>query len=134
MHSFQRSYDVKVDISTFNTIDEAVAKLASGAVQFDVFVPETVFLEQLVVGRILQPLNHSYIPNLAANVWPALADPGMTSAAATRSPTRSDTTGIGWRADHLPGFDPANYRPRGRRCGRGGFAARSGCSTTSTTV
>ena len=65
VNDFEKKYGVKVQISTFTTIDEAVAKLASGAVQFDVFVPETVFLEQLVVGKILQPLNHSYIPNLA---------------------------------------------------------------------
>ena len=55
--SFEKKYDVKVQISTFNTIDEAVAKIDSGAVQFDVFVPELVYLEQLVVGKILQPLN-----------------------------------------------------------------------------
>ncbi|MGB0097318.1 MAG: hypothetical protein WBP81_32865 [Solirubrobacteraceae bacterium] len=45
--SFERKYGVKVQISTFNTIDEAVAKLTSGAVQFDVFAPELVSLERL---------------------------------------------------------------------------------------
>ena len=38
--SFEKKYGVNVQISTFNTIDEAVAKLASKVVQFDVFVPE----------------------------------------------------------------------------------------------
>ncbi|MGZ4172692.1 MAG: hypothetical protein ACXVRN_15120, partial [Solirubrobacteraceae bacterium] len=46
--AFEKKYGVGVQISTFNTIDEAVAKLDSGAVQFDVFVPELVYLEQLV--------------------------------------------------------------------------------------
>src|SRR6185437_11013477 len=73
--AFEKKYNVKVQISTFNTIDEAVAKLDSGAVQFDVFVPELVYLEQLVVGKILQPINLSYIPNLKANVWPSLHSP-----------------------------------------------------------
>jgi spermidine/putrescine transport system substrate-binding protein len=104
---FERKYDVKVEISTFTTIDEAVAKLASGAVQFDVFVPETVFLEQLVVGKILQPLNHSYLPNLRSNVWPSLQDPWYDVGARYSVPYTIYTTGIGWRADHLPGFDPA---------------------------
>jgi spermidine/putrescine transport system substrate-binding protein len=108
--SFQRRYGVKVEISTFNTIDEAVAKLASGAVQFDVFVPETVFLEQLVVGRILQPLNHSYVPNLAANVWPSLADPWYDVGSRYSVPYTIYTTGIGWRADFLPRFDPVRSR------------------------
>ena len=109
INSFQRRYGVKVEISTFNTIDEAVAKLASGAVQFDVFVPETVFLEQLVVGKILQPLNHSYLPNLAANVWPSLADPWYDVGSRYSVPYTIYTTGIGWRADFLPGFDPERY-------------------------
>jgi spermidine/putrescine transport system substrate-binding protein len=107
VNDFQRKYKVKVQISTFNTIDEAVAKLASGAVQFDVFVPETVFLEQLVVGKILQPLNHSYIPNLAANVWPSLANPWYDVGSRYSVPYTIYTTGIGWRSDFLPGFDPA---------------------------
>ncbi|MBV8218865.1 MAG: hypothetical protein JO325_10405, partial [Solirubrobacterales bacterium] len=40
--AFEKKYGVKVQISTFTTIDEAVAKISSGAVQFDVFVPELV--------------------------------------------------------------------------------------------
>ncbi|MGH2852352.1 MAG: polyamine ABC transporter substrate-binding protein, partial [Solirubrobacteraceae bacterium] len=107
---FETKYKVKVQISTFNTIDEAVAKLASGAVQFDVFVPETVFLEQLVVGKILQPLNHSYLPNLAANVWPSLADPWYDVGSRYSVPYTIYTTGVGWRADFLPGFDPSKLR------------------------
>lgn len=110
INDFQKKYGVQVEISTFTTIDEAVAKLATGAVQFDVFVPETVFLESLVVGKILQPLNHSYIPNLAANVWPSLADPWYDVGSRYSVPYTVYTTGIGWRSDFLPGFDPARLR------------------------
>jgi spermidine/putrescine transport system substrate-binding protein len=108
--SFERKYGVKVEISTFNTIDEAVTKLASGAVQFDVFVPETVFLEQFVFERLLQPLNHSYIPNLAANVWPSFADPWYDLGSGYTVPYTVYTTGIGWRADFLPDFDPSRFK------------------------
>ena len=73
--AFEKKYGVKVQISTFTTIDEAVAKISSGTVQFDVFVPELVFLERLVVGKVLQPLNLNYVPNLTANVWPSLHSP-----------------------------------------------------------
>ena len=105
--AFEKKYNVKVQISTFNTIDEAVAKLDSGAVQFDVFVPELVYLEQLVVGKILQPLNLSYVPNLKANVWPALNNPWYDVGARYTVPYTIYTTGIGWRTDKLPGFNPA---------------------------
>ncbi len=104
---FEKKYNVKVEISTFTTIDEAVAKLASGAVQYDVFVPETVFIERLVAGKILQPLNHSYLPNLTANVWPSLQSPWYDVGSQYSVPYTVYTTGIGWRADKLPGFNPA---------------------------
>ena len=104
--AFEKKYNVKVQISTFTTIDEAVAKLSSGQVQFDVFVPELVFLERLAVGKVLQPLNLSYIPNLQANVWPSLHSPWYDVGSRYTVPYTIYTTGIGWRADKLPGFDP----------------------------
>lgn len=107
VNSFEKQYGVQVDISTFTTIDEAIAKLTSGAVQFDVFVPELVYLEQLVVGKLLQPLNLSYIPNLRQNVWPSLRSPWYDVGSRYTVPYTIYTTGIGWRADMLPNFDPA---------------------------
>ncbi len=104
---FEKKYNVKVQISTFDTIDEAVAKLSSGAVQYDVFTPEVVFLERLVAGKILQPLNLSYIPNLKANVWTSLQSPWYDVGSQYSVPYTIYTTGIGWRGDKLPGFDPA---------------------------
>ena len=105
--AFEKKYGVKVQISTFNTIDEAVAKISSGAVQFDVFVPELVFLERLVVGKVLQPINLSYIPNLTANVWPSLHSPWYDVGSRYTVPYTIYTTGIGWRSDKIPGFNPA---------------------------
>lgn len=105
--AFEKKYGVQVQISTFTTIDEAIAKVSSGAVQFDLFTPETVFIERLAVGKLLQPLNHSYIPNLAANVWPALQNPWYDQSSRYSVPYTVYTTGIGWRADKLPGFNPA---------------------------
>jgi spermidine/putrescine transport system substrate-binding protein len=107
---FEKKYGVKVQISTFDTIDEAVGKLASGAVQYDVFVPEPTFIERLVVGKILQPLNLSYIPNLKSNVWPSLASPWYDVGSRYTVPYTIYTTGIGWRADKLPGFNPAKLQ------------------------
>jgi spermidine/putrescine transport system substrate-binding protein len=104
---FEKKYGVKVQITTFTTIDEAVAKLSSGAVQYDLFVPVQVFLERLVVGKILQPINHSYIPNLAANVWPSLQNAWYDQGSRYTVPYTIYTTGVGWRTDKLPGFDPA---------------------------
>ena len=29
----------------------------------------------MVVGKLLQPLNHDYLPNLQKTIWPAFRDP-----------------------------------------------------------
>jgi spermidine/putrescine transport system substrate-binding protein len=108
--SFQKKYGVKVQISTFSTMDEAVAKLQTGSVQFDVFCPELVYLERLAVGNILSPLNLDYIPNLEANAWPALVNPWYDFGSRYTVPYTIYTTGIGWRNDKLPNFNPLNYK------------------------
>ena len=125
--AFEKKYGVKVQISTFTTIDEAVAKISSGTVQFDVFVPELVFLERLVVGKVLQPLNLSYVPNLKANVWPSLHSPWYDVGARYTVPYTIYTTGIGWRADKLPGLRPGDDgEPLERAVGGGPEDLRQG--------
>lgn len=104
---FERKHGVQVQLTTFSTIDEAVAKISSGAVEFDVFDAEPMFLQRLVVGKLLQPINHSYIPNLSANVWPSLQSPWYDVGSRYSVPYTVYTTGIGWRADKLPEFDPS---------------------------
>jgi spermidine/putrescine transport system substrate-binding protein len=108
--SFEQKYGVSVELSTFSTMDEAIAKLASKAVQFDVFVPTLPFISLLVAGKLIQPLNHSYVPNLAANVWPSLVDPWYDQRARYTVPYTIYTTGIGWRNDKLPNFHPERLR------------------------
>jgi spermidine/putrescine transport system substrate-binding protein len=107
--SFEQKYGVQVQISTFTTLDEAITKIQSGAVQYDVFCPETPDLEQLAVGKILAPLNLDYIPNLEANVWPTLVNPWYDYGSQYTVPYTIYTTGIAWRTDKLPHFNPENY-------------------------
>jgi spermidine/putrescine transport system substrate-binding protein len=109
VNSFEKKYGVSVQISTFTTLDEAIAKISSNDVQFDLFCPETPDLEQLVVGKVLAPLNLDYIPNLEANVWPALVNPWYDYGSQYTVPYTVYTTGIAWRTDKLPHFNPENY-------------------------
>ena len=135
--AFEKKYGVKVQISTFDTIDEAIAKLASREVQYDVFVPEPVFMERLVVGKILQPLNLSYVPNLQKNVWPAFANPWYDQGSRYSVPYTVYTTGHRLAcATSCLGSTRRRCRTRGARCGPRGrrSPARSGSSTISTRV
>jgi spermidine/putrescine transport system substrate-binding protein len=98
LKKFQREFDAKVEVTTFTSMDEAIAKLSSGRTQFDVFLPTTDVIGKLAAGQLLQPLNKSYIPNLT-NVWPSLQDPFYDKGSVYSVPYTLYTTGIGYRTD-----------------------------------
>jgi spermidine/putrescine transport system substrate-binding protein len=96
--NFAKKYKCKVQVTTFNTMDEAMAKLRSG-LQFDVLMGATVdVLGQLIEGKLVQPLNHSYIPNIT-QAWPDFANPFYDQAWQYTVPYTIYTTGISWRKD-----------------------------------
>jgi spermidine/putrescine transport system substrate-binding protein len=109
---FAKEFGVKTEISIFNTMDEAVAKLRSGSVDFDIFFPTADRLGKLVAADLLQPINLDYIPNLAKNVWPQLVSPYYDRGSRYTVPYTIYTTGIGYRTDHVsppPGDLPNPY-------------------------
>jgi spermidine/putrescine transport system substrate-binding protein len=101
--SFCKKYDCKYSITTFNTIEEAIAKLTTGELKFDVFFPTVPVLGQLVAEKLIRPLNHSYIPNIA-NVWADYRTPGepfYDEDGQYTTPYSIYTTGIAWRKDKV---------------------------------
>ena len=55
-------------------MNEALSKLRSG-LKFDVLMGATVdVLGDLIESKLIQPLNHSYIPNIA-QAWPDFQNP-----------------------------------------------------------
>src|SRR5918999_3082689 len=98
---FAKEFGVETEITIFNTMDEAVAKLRSGGVDFDVFFPTVDRLGKLGAAKILQPVNLSYIPNLEANIWPQLQSPFYDVGSRYTVPYVIYTTGIGYRTDKV---------------------------------
>ena len=99
---FQKRYGVKVEIATYNSADEAIAKLAAGAVSFDIIVGLSGSnIVNLIAQQLLQPLNHSYLPNLERNVWPELQDPAYDRGSRFTAPYVAWSDGIGWRNDKI---------------------------------
>jgi spermidine/putrescine transport system substrate-binding protein len=99
LKDFAEEYNVDYELSTFYNMSEAVAKLRTGQVQFDVFFPTADPTPKLVAAKLLQPLNHSYLPNLKKNIWPELADPWYDKGSRYTVPYTVYTTGIAWRTD-----------------------------------
>jgi spermidine/putrescine transport system substrate-binding protein len=99
---FGKQNNCKVEIGTYNSSDEAIAKLSSGAVAFDVIIGLSAsVIVQLMAKQLLQPLNHAYLPNLEKNIWPELKDPFYDRGSHYTVPYVVWQDGIGWRNDKL---------------------------------
>jgi spermidine/putrescine transport system substrate-binding protein len=98
VNAFAKKYKCKVQLTTFNTMDEALSKLRSG-LAFDVLVGGTPdILGQLIEGQLVQPLNHSYITNIG-QAWPDYTNPFYDQGWQYTVPYTIYTTGITWRKD-----------------------------------
>jgi spermidine/putrescine transport system substrate-binding protein len=98
LNNFAKKYNCKVQVTTFNTMNEAMSKLRSG-LAFDVFMGVTVdVLGQLIESKLIQPLNHSYIPNIA-QAWPDFINPFYDRGWQYTVPYTIYTTGMAWRKD-----------------------------------
>ncbi|MBV8218643.1 MAG: extracellular solute-binding protein, partial [Solirubrobacterales bacterium] len=98
--SFCKKYNCKYSLTTYNTMSEALAKLSSGQLQFDVFFPTVAVLGQLVAAKMIRPLNHSYIPN-SANAWSDYRDPFYDQGWQYTTPYSIYTSGMAWRKDKV---------------------------------
>ncbi len=102
---FGRREGVSVRVTTFDTLDEAFAKLQAG-LEFDVVFSTPDQLSRLVGREHVQPLNPDLVPNLQRTVWPELRDPPYDVDARYSVPYVTYSTGIGWRNDVLD-YDPS---------------------------
>jgi spermidine/putrescine transport system substrate-binding protein len=99
---FEKLYGCKVKIATYNSSDEAAAKLSSGAVDFDVVIGLSASpLVRLLAQQLLRPLTHSYLPNLPKNIWAPLQDPFYDRGSRYTVPYVVWLDGIGWRNDKI---------------------------------
>lgn len=96
---FCAEYDCDYDLPTFNNMEEGITKMQSGELAVDVFFPTYNYLGKLVTTGLLQPLNHSYIPNLEANAWDMFKSPFYDQDWRYSVPYTTYTTGIAYRRD-----------------------------------
>jgi spermidine/putrescine transport system substrate-binding protein len=100
LKNFCKRYNCNYSLTTFNTMEEAISKLASGQLKFDVFFPTVPVLGQLIAAKLIRPLNHSYIPNMG-NVWTDYRNPFYDQAWQYTTPYSIYTTGMAWRKDKV---------------------------------
>jgi len=99
---FEKQYGAKVQVATYNSADEAIAKLAAGAVSFDVIIGLSGSnVVNLIAKQLIRPLNHALLPNLEKNIWPQLQDPFYDRGSRYTVPYVVWLDGIGWRNDKV---------------------------------
>ena len=122
--AFEEEYGVTVEVTTFTSMDEAIAKLASGEAAFDVFFPTPDRVGKLAAGKLLQPLNQTYLPEprqrLGVAAGPVLR-PGRRVHGAVHARTRpaSATASTPWPRRPTPTTNrttSSGTRPTPARC------------------
>ena len=99
VNNFAKKYHCKVQVTTFNTMNEALAKLRTAKLPFDILIGATVdVLGQLIESKLAQPLNHSYLPNIT-QAWPDFTNPFYDQHWRYTIPYTIYTTGMSWRKD-----------------------------------
>jgi spermidine/putrescine transport system substrate-binding protein len=105
LDDFSKTYRCEVRRTTFATITAALDRLIRGRDRFDVFMGVPTDVIGLLVSRsLIQPLNHSYIPNID-RAWSVFTNPYYDSHWLYTVPYAVYTTGIAWRKDKVS-LDP----------------------------
>jgi len=101
LDAFGRRYRCRTELTTFAIFGHAMAALQAGRERYDVLLGAPTYMVGRLVWRgLVQPLNHSYLPNVTG-VWPYLTDPYYDLGLRYTVPYTVYTTGFGWRRDLL---------------------------------
>lgn len=100
LNRFQDEFGVEIEYTQFFGMSEAISKIQTGSVEWDVFFPTIENVSKLVNAKRVQPLNRSYVPNLT-NIWTQLQDPWYDVGSQYTVPYLTWKTGIGYRTDFV---------------------------------
>jgi spermidine/putrescine transport system substrate-binding protein len=101
LDDFSRAYRCEVEVTSYTSMMQGLTTLRRGRGRFDVFMGAgSDVIGNLVARAMIQPLNHTYIPNIR-EAWPFYTDPYYDSHWLYTVPYQVFTTGIAWRKDHI---------------------------------
>lgn len=107
---FEKAFGVTVEQSIYDNEDAAIAKLRNGTLTPDLIIGMTdTALARLMAAELIQPLNHSYIPN-KSNLLSGLQDPYYDQGSQYTMAQFIYGNGIGFRKDRI---DPSQLAEQG---------------------
>jgi spermidine/putrescine transport system substrate-binding protein len=108
MKDFGDEHGVEVQVTPYSNYDEMLAKIRTPGESFDLVFPGPSVLSKMVYTELIQPINHSYVPNLK-NVWPEFQDPWYDREARYTVPYTIYGTGVLYRADMVTSIPDNGY-------------------------
>ncbi len=102
LDDFKSATGIEVKMDLYADNDELFAKLKEGNPGYDVIIPTNDYVERMLTANMLEPLDHSKIPNMANIDKPfqdAAFDPGRKYSA----PYMWGTICVGWRKSKVDG-------------------------------
>lgn len=100
LKQFGEKYGVEVEYTTFYNSERAIERIRTGELDVDVYFPTYDYLPRLVAAKLMQPLNHDYIPNIA-NLWPSIQSPFYDQESRYSVPYTIYTTGIEYLSNQV---------------------------------
>lgn len=106
LQTFTESTGIEVQYDLYANNEELFAKLKAGNPGYDVIFPSDYMVESMISLNMLEPVDHSKIPNLV-NVNPAkqFADPSFNPGLKYGVPYMWGTVGVGYRKSKVPNPD-----------------------------
>jgi len=102
IRAFEQRFNLRVRIDLYESNEDMLAKLQAGGVsQYDVIVPGDYIIPTLIQLRLIQPLDHSKIPNLK-NLDPKFANPPFDRGNRHSVAYQWGMSGIMYRKDRVP--------------------------------
>ncbi len=116
---FKSASGIDVNMSLFANNDELFAKLKAGNPGYDVIVPSNEFVTRMVQANLIQPLDHTKLPNLK-NIDPTFLNPDYDPGRKYSAPYTWLVLGIGYRKSKVKSvpdswkwlFDSDQYKGR----------------------
>jgi spermidine/putrescine transport system substrate-binding protein len=108
MKNFGKKHNVSVVVTPYNNYDEMLAKIRQPGESFDLVFPGPSVLSKMAYADLIQPLNHTYVPNLA-NIWPEYQNPWYDQGARYTVPYTIYGTGVMYRTDRVSSVPEVGY-------------------------
>jgi spermidine/putrescine transport system substrate-binding protein len=104
--TFEKQHGCKLVIDTFDSNEAMFAKLSAGATGYDVLVPTSYMVKTLAKENMLQPLDHSKLPNLE-HIDPDHLKRSLDPAMAHSVPYMMAPTCLAWLGSKVADAEPS---------------------------